>query len=270
MNKKIVSVENVSYSYPGGIKALDSASISINEKDIYAIIGSNGSGKSTMLQIIAGLIHPASGSVFFRNEEITEKKLTDAMFLRNFRESVGFIFQNSDVQLFCPSVMDELLFGPLQTGVSKDEAYERSMQILGMLGIEYLKDRPTHMLSGGEKKRVAIGSVLTMNPDLLIFDEPTAALDPKTQSFLIELILSLNSAGKTILMATHNLMLVDHLQPRVAVLSEDHRVERTGRFDEIITDEELLIKVNLIHESVHRHGKKIHSHKHSHYLYHKH
>ena len=126
------------------------------------------------------------------------------------------------------------------------------------------------MLSGGEKKKVAIASVLTMNPDILLIDEPLSSLDPRTQTFFIELLLELNHAGKTIIFTTHHLDLIDHLQPRVAVLSDEHTIRKTGTASEILSDEELLISVNLIHEHTHKHGKEVHKHYHSHYVFHKH
>jgi len=109
-----------------------------------------------------------------------------------------------------------------------------------------------------------------MNPEVLLLDEPTSGLDPKTQVFLLELILALNEAGKVIVIATHDLSLVDELQARVAVLSEEHRVAKIGSAEEILGDEDLLLKVNLIHEHVHYHGKNAHTHIHSHYLFHRH
>jgi cobalt/nickel transport system ATP-binding protein len=126
------------------------------------------------------------------------------------------------------------------------------------------------MLSGGEKKKVAIGSALTMNPEVLLFDEPTNGLDPRTQVFLFELLFELNEAGKTVVIATHDLSLVSELGGRVAVLSEDHRMEKAGSADEILGDQDLLLRVNLIHEHVHAHGKMKHAHLHSHYLVHRH
>jgi cobalt/nickel transport system ATP-binding protein len=126
------------------------------------------------------------------------------------------------------------------------------------------------MLSGGEKKRVAIGAVLTMNPEVLLLDEPTNGLDPRTESFLLELMLSLSEAGKTLVIATHDLSLVDELHARVALLSEEHRIEKIGASEDILKDEELLLKVNLIHEHIHYHGQASHKHRHSHYFFHKH
>src|SRR5664279_2184940 len=178
---------------------------------------------------------------------------------------MGYIFQNPDIQLFCPTVFDELLFGPLQLNLPIETAIERAEQTLLFLGIGYLKERPVYMLSGGEKKRVAISSVLTMNPDILLVDEPLSSLDPKTQTFFIELLLELNHAGKTIVFTTHQLDLIEHLQPRVAVLSDDHSIHRTGTASEILSDEKLLISVNLIHEHIHKHDGDEHKHYHSHY-----
>jgi cobalt/nickel transport system ATP-binding protein len=268
--KDILSVHNVSFAYDGRIPALADVSLGIGQGDKLAVIGSNGTGKSTLLQILAGLIHPPQGEVRFHDRVVSESSLQEASFLRFFRGRVGYVFQDSDIQLFCPTVWEELIFGPLQLGLSDQEAQERAGSILEMLEIAHLKNRPSYMLSGGEKKRVAIGSVLTMNPDILLLDEPTGGLDPRTKSFLMGLILTLHEAGKTIVIATHDLSLVSELGFRVAVLSEDHSVERVGEADEILGDEALLLKVNLIHEHIHFHGKTVHSHVHAHYLVHRH
>jgi len=265
----IIKLENISYSYYGKIPALTGIDLEINEGEMCAVIGANGSGKSTLLQIINGLIYPDSGTVYFEDKIITENSLREKNFLRYFRGNTGFVFQNSEVQLFCQTVLDELLFGPMQLGLDKEEAMARSEQILNMLNIAYLRDRPSHMLSGGEKKRVAIASVLTMNPRVLLLDEPASGLDPKTQCFLIELIIGLSEAGKTIIMATHDLALVDDLKPRIAVLSEEHRMEASGG-DEILKDTMLLRNVNLIHEHLHRYADGTHRHIHTHYFSHEH
>jgi cobalt/nickel transport system ATP-binding protein len=260
----------VSYSYYEKIPALSCVSISLSEGEKFAVIGANGSGKSTLLKVMNGLLYPESGKVYFQGEGITEESLKNRAFMRLYRSSVGYVFQDSDVHLFCPSVFDELMFGPLQLGLSDDEAHERTKGVLEMLEISHLQDRPSYMLSGGEKKRVAIGSILTMNPGVLLLDEPMSGLDPKTRSFLIELMIFLNEAGKTLVIATHDLSLISELQCRVAVLSEDHRVEKIGTAEEILQDEKLLLKVNLIHEHMHYHGNQAHIHIHSHYLTHRH
>ena len=266
----IITLKNINYSYYGKIPALRNINFSVKKGEMFSIIGLNGSGKSTLLHIINALIFPDAGDILFEGNAITEKSLKEKSLGMQFRQRMGYIFQNSDIQLFCPTVFDELLFGPLQLNLPLETAQERAEQTLSYLGIGYLKERPVYMLSGGEKKRVAIASVLTMNPDVLLVDEPLSSLDPKTQTFFIELLLELNQAGKTIIFTTHQLDLIDHLQPRVAVLSDDHTIRKTGTASEILDDHELLTSVNLIHEHIHKHGNEEHKHYHSHYVFHKH
>jgi cobalt/nickel transport system ATP-binding protein len=268
--EKMIRLQGVSYSYYDQIPAVSEIDLEVVDGDNLAIIGANGSGKSTLLQIMGGLRYPSTGRFLFREAEVSEKSLRDKAFLKLFRESVGYVFQDSDVQLFCPTVLDELLYGPLQLDIGEKEALDRALEVMQMLNIEQLKNRPSYMLSGGEKKKVAIGSVLTMNPEVLLLDEPTNGLDPKTQCFLVELMFALNEAGKTIVLATHDLGLVAELGVRAVVLSEDHRIEKTGSADEILGDQDLLLRVNLIHEHAHLHGKTKHTHLHSHYALHRH
>jgi cobalt/nickel transport system ATP-binding protein len=269
-SENILSLEKVSYNYLNTICALSDINLGIRKGERFAIIGANGTGKTTLLQMMNGLIHPSSGKLFFKGHEISQQTLKDKEFLKYFRERVGFVFQDSDVQLFCPTVLDELLYGPLQLDIDEKEAMDRAFEVMRMLNLENVKDRPSYMLSGGEKKKVAIGSILTMNPEVLLLDEPTNGLDPKTQCFLVELMFALNEAGKTLVIATHDLSLVDELQTRVAVLSEEHRIEKVGEVNEILRDQDLLLRVNLIHEHMHQHGEIVHKHIHSHYLFHRH
>ncbi len=256
----LFELEGISYSYQQPVIAVNNITLQVKEGEIFTIIGSNGSGKSTLLHIMGGLLFPEKGSIRFSGKELTEEKLKDTSFNNFFRGSIGYVFQNPDTQLFCPTVLDELLFAPLQLGLDEHTALQRANEIMDMLAISGLSDRPTYMLSGGEKKRVAIGSILTTNPSVLLFDEPTSGLDPKTRSFLVELIFRLNEAGKTIIMTTHNLELVDHFQSRVGVLSENHTLERVGNASEILHDVDFLVNMNLIADQVHRHGDKIHKH----------
>jgi len=268
--ENILSLEGITYSYHNKFQALSDINLTIKEGARFAVIGANGTGKSTLLQIMSGLVHQTEGKLFFRGNEISEQSLRNKSFLKFFRERVGYVFQDSDVQLFCPTVLDELLYGPLQLELNESEAMDRAHEVMNMLNIESLKDRPSYMLSGGEKKRVAIGSVLTMNPEVMLFDEPTNGLDPRTQVFLVELILALSEAGKTVVLTTHDLSLVAELKTEVALLSEDHKIEKVGSAEEILKDDDLLLKANLIHEHIHYHGDKAHKHKHSHHFFHKH
>jgi cobalt/nickel transport system ATP-binding protein len=266
----MIDLADISYRYFEKIPALSGISLSIREGERVAVIGANGSGKSTLLHILDGLVFPSEGAYRFRGREVTEASLRESGFLRYFRERVGYVFQDPDVQLFCPKVVDELLYGPLQLAMPEEEAIDRAHEVMRLLEIEGLSERPTYMLSGGEKKRVAIGSVLTMNPEVLLLDEPTNGLDPRTQAFVVELILSLSEAGKTIVIASHDLSLVDDLDMRVVLLSEAHQVERIGHSSEILADTHLLLRSNLIHEHRHFHGTEEHRHRHGHYSFHRH
>jgi len=255
-----IILKNISYKYSGMFPALNDINMEIGEGELWAILGSNGTGKSSLLNVMAGLVFPDKGMYTLDTKEVSEHALKDKDFNVRFRRTVGYIFQNTNFQLFCPTVFDEMIFGPVQMGMPKEEAYERADAVLKMLEIEYLRKRSTHMLSGGERKKVALGSILTYNPQIILFDEPMSGLDPRSQSFVIELLFRLNEAKKTIIITTHNLELASHLQPRIAVLSEDHRLVRTGNTNEVLSDVDFLVSVNLIHESLHRHNGTIHSH----------
>ncbi len=266
--EEIISLKDVSYSYFGKIRALKDISFSVGRGEMFSIIGLNGSGKSTLLHIINALIPPDSGIFLFEGATVTAGTGNVENREMTIRRKMGYIFQNPDIQLFCPTVLDELMFGPLQLNIPPELARKRAEETMAYLGISHLSERAVYMLSGGEKKRVAIASVLTMNPEVLLVDEPLSSLDPKCQAFFIELLADLNRAGKTIIFTTHQLDLIDHLQPRVAVLSEDHTIRKTGSPDEILGDEELLKSVNLIHAHAHKHGNSEHRHYHSHYVFH--
>ncbi|MBF0319137.1 MAG: ABC transporter ATP-binding protein [Nitrospirae bacterium] len=262
----VLALKGAAYKYYDKITALDGVSLSIMQGQRFTVIGANGSGKSSLLQVLAGLIFPQTGDVLFKGVAFTEKSFRDKEFLRQFRTTVGYVFQDSDVQLFCPTIYDELVFGPLQMGMDEEEASVRAIEVMRMLNIEALRDRPSYMLSGGEKKKAAIGSILTMNPGVILLDEPTSGLDPRTQAFLVELLFALNDSGKTIVVSTHDLALVEELQGETCVLTESHTVERVAGADDILADEEMLLRVNLIHEHIHRHkdSKGIISHVHRH------
>lgn len=236
-----------------------------------AVLGANGSGKSTLQKILDGLIFPTGGVVRAFGCELTEDTLQDRDFSRDFRQRVGFIFQNSEAQLFSPSVWDEIAFGPLQLDLPKNEVVERVESIIDMLGLRSLKNRAPYKLSGGEKKKVAIASVLSINPEVLILDEPTNGLDPRTQMWLVEVLVKLHQAGKTIVTATHNLDIVQDIADRVIVLSEDHLITAEGRPEEILRSRELLLRVNLIGEHYHEHSHGAEQgHGHAHFHHHKH
>ena len=158
-------------------------------------MGANGSGKSTLLKILDGLVFPTAGTVKAFGAPLTEDALEDPAFRREFRSRVGFVFQEADVQLFCSNARDELAFGPLQLGLPEDEVERRVDEVAAQLRIEKLLDRPPYSLSGGEKKRVAIASVLTMEPQVLLLDEPSSALDPRSQVWLLGVLEDVEARG---------------------------------------------------------------------------
>jgi cobalt/nickel transport system ATP-binding protein len=266
MNEEVYRVEGVSYSY-GGLFALKDVSFSVRSGDSLAVLGANGSGKSTLLKILDGLLYPTEGKVEFMGTVVAEGSLSGD-FLRCFRERVGFVFPEPDVQLFCPTVYDELAFGPLQLGVKPTDIKRRVDELLEMLGISNLSERAPYTLSSGEKKKVAIASALSVNPDVLLLDEPTNGLDPRTQVWLFELLQSLKGLNKTCVMATHDLSLVEDLASRAVVLDESHRVAADGPASAVLRDKDLLLRANIIHEHTHRHGDITHIHSHGPYSTH--
>lgn len=245
-DEPLLRVEDASYAYLGRFCALDGVSLDVHRGERVALLGANGCGKSTLLKLLDGLLFPDGGTYRAFGADVTEDSLEDAQFSKGFRSRVGFVFQSSDSQVFSPSVREEIAFGPLNMGLARDEVERRVDDTLAMLGITELADRAPFQLSGGQKKRVAIGSVLAMNPEVLLFDEPTAALDPRAQRWLVDLIVELNTAGKTVVLASHDLESLPELADRCVVFSEDHRIVAEGKPVDVLDDIALLASVNLV------------------------
>ncbi len=254
----------VGYDYSAGVEALAAVDLAVDRGERLAILGANGSGKSTLLKLLAGLVEPTRGTVEAFGVRIDGGALRDEATAQGFRRRVGMVFQSADAQLFNPTVRDEVAFGPLHLDLPHDEIVARVDDTLAMLGLGALADRAPYNLSGGEKKKVALASVLSINPEVLMLDEPTNGLDPRTQEWLIELLEQLHHAGKTIVVATHQLDLLERLVDRAVVLGEDHRPAADGSLADVLADRELLLSVNLIHEHAHHHGALLHSHAHAH------
>jgi len=264
MNEADFVLRAVGHEYRGGVPALAAIDLTIGCGQHVAVVGANGSGKSTLLKMLDGLVFPTSGDIIAFGAPLTEAGLEDPVFRRDFRARVGFVFQEADVQLFCANALDELAFGPLQLGLPHDEVERRVREVASRLHIDKLLDRPPYTLSGGEKKRVAIASVLTMRPHVLLLDEPTSALDPRSQVWLLEVLEEWRREGRTVVMATHDLSAAAEAADRIVVLSEDHAVAADGTPDEVLAQRELLLSVNLIHEHTHRHATRAHKHAHAH------
>ncbi|MDM7934541.1 MAG: ABC transporter ATP-binding protein [Methanothrix sp.] len=267
MDEPIFDLRDVSYSYLGGIDALKGISLKVRPGEQVCIMGANGSGKSTLLSIMDALVFPTTGEYYAFGRQVTESvfdSLRDDEFRRYFRSKVGFVFQNSDVQLFSSTVLEELAFGPLQLDLPREEVVARVEGVMEMMDIGRLRERAPHTLSGGEKKKVCIASVLVNNPDVLLLDEPTAGLDPRTQLWLIELLQELGRAGKTVVTATHDLDIIEQISERAVVIGEDHTIRVDRRTSAVINDLDLLLAANLIHKHMHRHGAIVHQHLHAH------
>ena len=259
----VFELANVRYRYEQ-MAAVDGISLSIEAGTRVALLGANGSGKSTLLRMLDALYFADAGTISFRGDVLTEERFEDDSFAIGFRRRVGLVFQNPDVQLFNPTVFDEVAFAPLQMGWSKDEVISRVEHAMKQMEIEGLRHRPPHRLSGGEKKRVALASVLVLDPEVLLLDEPTAALDPRSQSQVLDLLIGWAGTGKTVITATHDLGVVEDTSDYCYVL-EKGRIAAEGVPEALLADSDLLARANLIHAHGHRHADlRPHSHRHSH------
>ncbi|MCL1846560.1 MAG: energy-coupling factor ABC transporter ATP-binding protein [Coriobacteriia bacterium] len=259
----MIELENVSFCYEGN-EALRDISLSIDEGESVSLLGANGCGKSTLQKLINGIIFADRGTYLFDGDEISAKTMKDARFAKAFHQKVGFVFQNCDAQLFCASVFDEVAFGPRQMGMDEDSVAARVEECLELLGLQDLRERQPYHLSGGEKKKLAIASVLSLNPQVLVLDEPMNGLDPRTERWLVEFLHELNHAGKTLIISTHDLELVQELSQRAVLFSEDHSLAADLATTQVMDDIELLKRVNLIDEYYHRHAGEGHGHYHIH------
>lgn len=264
---ELYALKHVQFSYKTGY-ALKHINFSVSTGERIAILGANGSGKSTLLKILGALAFPTEGVITAFGNVINEKYFQNESNEYEFRKHVGYVFQDPDVQLFSSSVLDEVAFAPLQMGLTKQEALIRAKHAMDVMDINHLKDRVPHQLSGGEKKRVAIASVLSYGPQVWLFDEPMAGLDPRSQSRLIDFLYQLNTSDNTVIIATHDLSTLTEIADRVIVLSEKHVVAADDTPKRILSNGKLLTANNLIHEHAHSHDKKSHKHVHRHYTLH--
>jgi cobalt/nickel transport system ATP-binding protein len=258
----IFAVQDIRFAYEA-IPAIRGLTLKVEEGERIALVGANGSGKSTLLRILDGLYFPAAGSVTFKGDPLTQERLEQDAFFLSFRRRVALVFQNPDVQLFNPTVFDEVAYGPLQLQWSHEEVRRRVEEMLRFMAISHLKNRSPYRLSGGEKKRVALASVLVLDPEVLLLDEPTEALDPRSQSQVVDLMQQWQGTAKTVITATHQLEIVEDIADRVFVL-EAGAVIAEGAPTEILSNADLLLRANLIHAHRHSHGGVVHSHPHLH------
>ena len=225
-----IDVESLSFSYEKGREVLKNISFHAGETDSIGIIGANGVGKSTLLKLLVGLDLGFTGSV--RVEEIPVEKRT----LSQIRSKIGYVFQDSDSQLFMSTVYEDVAFAPRNYGLPESEVEKRVEQALRLTGIEHLRDKQIYKMSGGEKKLASIATILSMSPDIILMDEPSIALDPRNRRNLIRV---LNSFDHLKIIASHDLdMILDTCER--TILMAGGEIVRDGATEDILSDRELL------------------------------
>jgi len=268
MPETVFELENVHYAYLGKYPALCGVDMCIRRKDRVAVIGANGCGKSTLLHLLDGLIFPDQGKVRFLGKELKENYFNNAPASRDFRKKVGLVFQNPEVQLFCPSVREDIIFGPLHLGFSRADIINGLEKVVSILDLGGLLDRQPHQLSVGEKRKVALASVLIIEPEVLILDEPTAGLDPLTTRHIIDLLIQAGDDGRTVITSTHDLHIIEEIADTVYCFNAGKKIAASGQTSHILGDSQLLDQNNLTHIHSHRHKDKVHVHPHEHTQHH--
>jgi len=233
MADSIVSVQDVKFNYPAGVSALTGVSLEIRQGERVAILGPNGSGKSTLILLIAGLLTPSKGEVTVFGQKTTSKDF------QKFRSRIGMVFQDPDDQLFTPSVIEDIEYGPKNLKLPEEDVKQRSAHVLDKMGIQHLRNRPPHRLSFGEKKKVSLATALVLKPELLILDEPTANLDLVSRRGLLETLNELNKEGTTIIVSTHDVEALPELADRIIVISHG-LLSGEGETHKVLQDKALL------------------------------
>ncbi len=266
--KPVVEIRDVSFTYENGVQALRDLNLTIAEGETVVFIGPNGAGKSTLLLMMRGLLGPLDGRISIVGQPLDHPRQVEALAGR-----IGLVFQNPEDQLFCPTVFDDVAFGPMNMGVSPERVRERVDGALRAVGLAGYESRVPHQLSGGEKRRVSLATIYAMNPDILLLDEPTSHLDPHARQEVTSLI---QQFPGTRVIATHDFELILKVAERV-VLFHKGRIEADGSPIEVLTDEALLKKNGLEMPLVVRYLMALHSgdvealHEHEHeHIYHYH
>jgi cobalt/nickel transport system ATP-binding protein len=235
-------------------KVVDSVSFEIKKGEKVVLLGNNGSGKSTILRLLAGLYFPKRGEYLLDGKKV-EKKSTK----EEFRRKVGILFQNPQSMIFNPTVYDEIAFSLKEFGF--DDVGSRVEKIAKEFEIEHLLKQNPLNLSGGEKQKVVLASILVYEPEVLFLDEPTASMDPRTTGWFIDMMIDLK---KSVIIATHDLSLAYEVSDRAIVINEKHKKIYDGDIEELLKDLDMLLEANLIHKHKHKHKDFSHSHYHTH------
>lgn len=238
MKETILQMKNLSFSYEEGQMALNQVSVDLCRNEKIVVLGANGAGKSTFFLNMNGVREPEEGEIFLHGTKI-EKKTR-----RELQKSVGIVFQDADSQMIASTVKAEVAFGPLNMKLPREEVERRTQAALKKLNLERFADRPPHYLSGGEKKRVGIADILAMEPEIIIFDEPTASLDPLHTELLEKILKELSEEGKTLLISTHDVDFAFRFADRALVFKEGCLIA-DGKTEDVFRDEILLEEANL-------------------------
>jgi energy-coupling factor transport system ATP-binding protein len=243
VTEKVISIKGMKFTYDGGVQAIRDIDLDIRYGEYLALVGGNGSGKTTLAKNINGLLRPTSGSVVVAGRPTNEQKVAA------LARIVGYAFQNPDHQLFCSSVEDEIRFGPMNLGYSEQDVHDKVEKAIEAMSLEQLRKLPPLSLRLGERRRVSIASVIAMDPDVLILDEPTTGLDAEESAELMRRLKRLNDDGKTIMLITHDMKLVAEHAKRVVVISEGRVLldsDPRGAFSDL----EILRQSNLVPPAV--------------------
>ena len=245
--KELIKWKGISFGYQEEKKVLKDVDLSIQKGEKIAVIGSNGAGKSTLFLLLNGILKPESGSYAYKGREIHYSKQE----MRMLRKEIGIVFQEPDQQIVSQTVFHEVAFGLMNLGYSKEEVKQRVLAMLEKLNIQDLKDCPPHYLSGGQKKSVTIADILVMEPEVLLFDEPTASLDPLNQENVERILGQIANEGKTIVVSTHDMEFASRFADRILVVGEG-TIIGNGTPVEIFSDKNLLsralVKPPAVHE----------------------
>jgi cobalt/nickel transport system ATP-binding protein len=236
----LLEFDHVQYAYPNCPESITGVTFTVQKGARVALVGPNGAGKTTLLLMCNGVLQPTQGRVLLDGEPLRY----DSRSLREVRKKVGLVFQNSDTQLFAPTVYQDVAFGPLNLGMAPDEIRATVTRSLAAVGLTGYEKRPPHQLSGGEKKRAAIAGTLAMEPEVLVFDEPTSSLDPAGAADLMDLLDELNARGTTIIVSTHDVELAYHWADQIILMNKG-TVLHAGSPEDVFTDPALIASSNL-------------------------
>lgn len=238
MEEILLQAENLCYSYGQDKQVLMDINITVRKGEKLVILGSNGAGKSTCFLNLNGVYRPDSGRILYRGKEIGKKDLNE------LRKNVGIVFQDADNQIIASTVFAEVSFGPMNLKLPREEVKKRVEDALEYMNLGSMRDRPPHYLSGGEKKRVSIADIIAMESEVVIFDEPTASLDPVNVEMLERVLDKMNEMGKTLLISTHDVDFAYRFADR-AVIFAGGRIIADGPVREVFEDDEVLHQANL-------------------------